>query len=417
MSAKSLAPAPRVASAAVVSAAQARRIAIAAQGFGSPVDRDDPAQPPTARAMLAMAARLGVIQIDSVNVLARAHYLPLFSRLGPYDTDRLDQASWRAPRRLFEYWGHEASLLPVETQPLLRWRMARARDEAWGGMRRVAAEQPELLAQVLTDVRERGPISAGRLVAEESRPKRTGPWWDWSDAKRAIEFLFWSGQVTSARRRGFERLYDLPERVLPRAVMEAPTPSEADAQRELVRIAARAFGIATERDLRDYFRLPVAAARARVAELVESGELVATSVEGWRSAAYLWPGTRIPRRTHARALVAPFDPLVWERDRTQRLFDFAYRLEIYVPAPKRVHGYYVLPFLLGDRLVARVDLKADRATGALLVQAAWAEEQAPAQTAGELAAELALMARWLGLERVEVRDRGDLAPALRQLVG
>jgi uncharacterized protein YcaQ len=417
MSPKSLVPAPRVASAAVVSAAQARRIAIAAQGFGSPVDRDEPAQPPTARAMLAMATRLGVIQIDSVNVLARAHYLPLFSRLGPYDTDRLDQASWRAPRRLFEYWGHEASLLPVETQPLLRWRMARARDEAWGGMRRVAAEQPELLAQVLTDVRERGPISAGRLVAEESRPKRTGPWWDWSDAKRAIEFLFWSGQVTSARRRGFERLYDLPERVLPRAVMEAPTPSEADAQRELVRIAARAFGIATERDLRDYFRLPVAAARARVAELVESGELVATSVEGWRSAAYLWPGTRIPRRIHARALVAPFDPLVWERDRTQRLFDFAYRLEIYVPAPKRVHGYYVLPFLLGDRLVARVDLKADRATGALLVQAAWAEEQAPAQTAGELAAELALMARWLGLERVEVRDRGDLAPVLRQLVG
>jgi uncharacterized protein YcaQ len=417
MSAKSLAPAPRVASAAVVSAAQARRIAIAAQGFGSPVDRDDPAQPPTARAMLAMATRLGVIQIDSVNVLARAHYLPLFSRLGPYDTDRLDQASWRAPRRRFEYWGHEASLLPVETQPLLRWRMARARDEAWGGMRRVAAEQPELLAQVLTDVRERGPISASRLVAEESRPKRTGPWWDWSDAKRAIEFLFWSGQVTSARRRGFERLYDLPERVLPRAVMEAPTPSEADAQRELVRIAARAFGIATERDLRDYFRLPVAVARARVAELVESGELVATSVEGWRSAAYLWPGTRIPRRTHARALVAPFDPLVWERDRTRRLFDFAYRLEIYVPAPKRVHGYYVLPFLLGDRLVARVDLKADRAAGALLVQAAWAEEQAPAQTAAELAAELALMARWLGLERVEVRDRGDLAPALRQLVG
>jgi uncharacterized protein YcaQ len=402
---------------ATFSVAQARRIAIAAQGFDGAARRSPAAAPPTARAMLAMAVRLGVIQIDSVNVLARAHYLPLFSRLGPYDTDRFDQASWRAPRRLFEYWGHEASLLPVQTQPLMRWRMARARDEAWGGMRRVAAEQPELVERVLEDVRDRGPISASRLVADEARPKRAGPWWDWSDAKRAIEFLFWSGQVTSARRRGFERLYDLPERVLPRDVVQAPTPTEADAQRELVRISARAFGIATERDLRDYFRLPVAGARTAVAELVESGELVATTVEGWRSPAYLWPDARIPRRIDARALVAPFDPLVWERDRTQRLFDFTYRIEIYVPAEKRVHGYYVLPFLLGDALVARVDLKADRAASALLVQAAWAEPSAPAHTAVELLAELELMAGWLGLERVEVRDRGDLAPALRQLVG
>jgi uncharacterized protein YcaQ len=401
---------------ATFSAAQARRVAIAAQGFGAGA-RGGGGPPPNTRAMLAMAGRLGVIQIDSVNVLARAHYLPLFSRLGPYDTDRFDQASWRAPRRLFEYWGHEASLLPVQTQPLMRWRMARARDEAWGGMRRVAAEQPELVARILEDVRERGPISASRLLADEARPKRTGPWWDWSDAKRAIEFLFWSGQVTSARRRGFERMYDLPERVLPRAVIDAPTPTEADAQRELVRISAQAFGIASERDLRDYFRLPLDGARTAVAELVEAGELVATTVEGWRSPAYLWPAARIPRRVHARALVAPFDPLVWERDRTQRLFDFTYRIEIYVPAEKRVHGYYVLPFLLGDRLVARVDLKADRAGGALLVQAAWAEDGAPPETASELAAELDLMAGWLGLDRVEVRDRGDLAPALRQVVG
>jgi hypothetical protein len=357
-----------------------------------------------------------VIQIDSVNVLARAHYLPLFSRLGPYDRDRLDQASWRAPRRLFEYWGHEASLLPVELQPLLRWRMARAADDAWGGIRRIAVEQPDLVARVLEDVRERGPISAGALAADETRPTGTGSWWGWSDVKRAIEWLFWSGQVTSSRRRGFERWYDLPERVLPRAVIEAPTPPEADAQRELVRIAARAFGVAAERDLRDYYRLPVAAARARIGELVEAGELEVVAVEGWRSPAYLWPAARRPRRVTARALLGPFDPLIWERDRVQRLFDFAFRLEIYVPAPKRVYGYYVLPFLLGERLVARVDLKADRAESALLVQAAWAEGHAPPETAAELAAELALMARWLGLERVEVRDRGDLAPALRQLV-
>ncbi|MEZ5120216.1 MAG: crosslink repair DNA glycosylase YcaQ family protein [Solirubrobacterales bacterium] len=396
---------------AALSAAQARRVALAAQGF----DRPRPSAPAGARTMLQTVQRLGVLQIDSVNVLARAHYLPLFSRLGPYDRDRLDQASWRAPRRLFEYWGHEASLLPVALQPLLRWRMARAADDAWGGMRRVATEQPQLVARVLEDVRAHGPISAAQLAADE-RPRRAGPWWDWSDVKRAIEWLFWSGQVTSARRRGFERLYDLPERVLPRAVVSAPTPDEADAHRALVRIAARALGIAAERDLRDYFRLPVAGARRAVAELVEAGELLAVAVEGWRAPAYLDPGARVPRRVHARALVGPFDPLVWERSRVQRLFHFHFRLEIYVPADRRRHGYYVLPFLLGDRLVARVDLKADRAAGALLVQAAWAEAGAPRETAGELATELSTMARWLGLDGVVVRERGDLARALAAAV-
>ena len=391
-----------------LSVAQARRIALAAQGFGGPRG----AQPPGTRRMLATVGRLGVLQIDSVNVLERAHYLPLFSRLGPYDRDRLDRSAWRAPRRLFEYWGHEASLLPVELQPLLRWRMARAGTDAWRGVRAVATEQPELVARVLDDVRERGPVPASGL-ADETRPKRSGPWWAWSDVKRALEWLFWSGQITSAWRRGFERWYDVPERVLPRAIVEAPTPEPADAQRELVRIAARALGIATESDLRDYFRLPLADARARVHELVEAGELERVAVEGWRAHALLHREARIPRRVSARALLVPFDPLVWERARTERLFGFRYRIEIYVPAPKRVHGYYVLPFLLGDRLVARVDLKAARAERSLLVQAAWAEPDAPPETAAELAAELALMAGWLGLERVEVRDRGDLAPALR----
>jgi uncharacterized protein YcaQ len=398
---------------ASLSAAQARRVALAAQGFADGL-RDRPADGWALRKVLS---RVGLLQIDSVNVLTRAHYLPLFARMGPYDPVLLDRAFMQAPRRLFEYWGHEASLLPVATQPLLRWRMASASEDAWGGMRRVAEEHPGLVADVLATVAERGPISASELATHHGDvPRRSGPWWDWSHTKRALEFLFWSGQVTSARRRGFERLYDLPERVLPRAVVDTPTPDVADAQRELVRIAARAMGVATERDLRDYFRLPVADARARVGELVEEGALLPVTVAGWDGGqAYLDPAARVPRSLHARALVGPFDSLVWERPRAERVFGFRYRIEIYVPAPKRVHGYYVLPFLLGDTLVARVDLKADRKAGLLLVQAAWAEDGAPPETAAELAAELELMAGWLGLGGVAVADRGDLAPALRKV--
>ena len=390
-----------------LSAAQARRMALAAQGFGDPPGGREP----DGWALRRVLDRVGLIQIDSVNVLSRAHYLPLFSRLGPYDTELLDRAAHRAPRKLFEYWGHEASLLPVATQPLLRWRMERAGDDAWGGVRRIQRERPELVERVLADVRDRGPIAASE-VAEEERPARTGPWWDWSDVKRAFEWLFWSGQITSARRRGFERLYDLPERVLPREVVETPTPSLEDAQRELVRIASRAMGVAAEKDLRDYFRLPVAEARERVAELVEAGELWPVEVEGWTVPGYVHPEARLPRSLHARALVGPFDSLVWERPRVERVFGFRYRIEIYVPKPKRVHGYYVLPFLLGDRLVARVDLKADRAAGVLRVQASHAEEHAPPETAAELAAELERMAGWLGLGGVAVQPRGDLAAPL-----
>jgi uncharacterized protein YcaQ len=382
-------------------------VALAAQGFAEP----RPQGPVDGWALRRVLDRVGLLQIDSVNVLARAHYLPLFSRLGPYPVELLERAAWRAPRRLFEYWGHEASLLPVALQPLLRWRMDRAAHEAWGGVRRIQRDRPELVARVLEEVRARGPVAASDVLAEE-RPRRTGPWWDWSDVKRAFEWLFWSGQVTSARRRGFERLYDLPERVLPAAVVATPTPVTEDAQRELVRIAARALGVAAERDLRDYFRLPVAEARARIAELVEEGALLPVTVAGDRAPAYLHPAARVPRRVDARALVGPFDSLVWERARAERLFGFRYRIEIYVPAPKRVHGYYVLPFLLGDRLVARVDLKAHRAAGVLRVQAAWAEEHAPPETAGELAEELEEMAGWLGLDGVRVERRGDLAPAL-----
>jgi uncharacterized protein YcaQ len=323
----------------------------------------------------------------------------------------LDRASWRAPRRLFAYWGHEASLIPVALQPMLRWRMDRAAHEAWGGMRRVQRDRPELIARVLEEVGDRGPIAASEVV-EEDVPARTGPWWDWSDVKRAFEWLFWSGQITSARRRGFERLYDLPERVLPPAVIATPTPSVEDAQRELVRVAARSCGVGTEKDLRDYFRLPVAETKERIAELVEEGALWPVEVDGWSVPAYLHRDARIPRSVSARALVGPFDSLVWERSRTERLFGFRYRIEIYVPKPKRVHGYYVLPFLLGDRLVARVDLKADRADGVLRVQAAHAEPDAPVETAAELRAELESMAGWLGLSGVDVVPRGDFAEPL-----
>jgi len=389
-----------------LSAAEARRIALAAQGFA-----DGRSARPGGHALRRVLKQVGLLQIDSVNVLARGHYLTLFGRLGPYPLELVDKAAWYAPRRLFEYWGHEASLLPVATQPLLRWRMQRAHDDAWGSMRRVAQERPDLIERVLAEVGERGPMAASEM--EEVGSRRGEPWWSWSDTKRAFEFLFWSGLITSARRRRFERLYDLTERVLPHAVVSAPTPGPDDAQRELVRIAARSLGVAAERDLRDYFRLPLADTRARVAELVESGELAPVEVEGWGTQAYLWHEASVPRKVDGRALIGPFDSLIWERSRVERLFGFRYRIEIYVPAPKRVHGYYVLPFLLGDRLVGRVDLKADRAAGELRVRAAHGEPDAPARTADALIDELRAMAGWLGLERVRVERRGGLAQALR----
>ncbi len=388
-----------------LSVAQARRLALAAQGFNDP----RPSGLPDRRALRRVVGRTGLFQIDSVNVLARAHYLPLFSRLGPYPTALLDRAAYAAPRDLFEYWGHEASLLPVEVQPLMRWRMAEADNISWGNMREVFRDRPEFVAQVLADVEREGPVSAGEIEAlHGGRSHKAGPWWDWSRVKLALEYLFWAGAVTTASRRGFERLYDIPERVLPAAVLATPTPERAQAHRELLVLAARSFGVATERDLRDYYRLPVEGIKTRLAELVEAGSLLPVAVEGWRQPAYLHPQATVPRRVDARALIAPFDPLIWERERALRIFGFHYRIEIYVPAPKRVHGYYVLPFLLGDRLVARVDLKADRQAGVLRVQAAHAEPGAPAETGEELMAELESMAEWLGLSGVAWTGRGDL---------
>jgi uncharacterized protein len=342
--------------------------------------------------------QIGLLQMDSVNVLVRAHYLPIFSRLGPYDRELLDRASHRAPRKLFEYLGHEASLLPVLLQPLLRWRMERASTHAWRSIRRIARERPKLIEALLDEIRERGPLAASDLA--EDGPQPTGPWWDWSDVKWALAYLFYAGEVTTARRRNFERLYDIPERVLPKQVLEAPTPSVDEAQRELLRIAARALGVASEAELRDYFRLPADETKLRVPELVEEGGLAPVEIEGWgRTPAYLSEDATVPRRVSARALIGPFDSLIWERKRVARLFGFDYRIEIYVPAPKRRHGYYVLPFLLDDRLVARVDLKADREAGILRVRARHLEDGAPPETDEALDAELAAMAGWLSLEK------------------
>jgi uncharacterized protein len=381
-----------------LSAAAARRIALAASGFGV-------ARPPAVNAgqMQRCIERLGLLQIDSVNVLARAHYLPLFSRLGNYPQALLDRAAWgrKSQRRLFEFWAHEASLLPIDTYPLLRWRMQReAKTDGIGkGKLQVfAREKKAYIDQVRREIADRGPLAASDL---SNGGKSRGAWWGWSDGKYAVEWLFYAGEVTTATRRGnFERVYDLTERVLPAEVLKRPTPLAEEAQRELLRQSARALGVATEFDLRDYFRLGVADTKARLAELVEAGELLPVAVEGWDRPAYLDPQARMPRSVEARALLAPFDPLVWERDRTHRIFDFFYRIEIYTPLAKRNYGYYVLPFLLGDRLVGRVDLKADRAASALLAKAHVEPGIDERKVEGPLRDELRLMADWLGLERV-----------------
>jgi uncharacterized protein YcaQ len=385
----------------------ARRIALAAQGFADP----RPAGPVGTRQLRRTIERLGVVQIDSVNVVSRSHYLPYFSRLGPYPRAALDRLA-NERHDVFEYWAHEASYLPVRLQPALRWRMAAAEQEAWGSMTRVQRERPEYVAALLERIRTDGPLRAGQLT--EARPNRPGSMWNWHEGKAALEYLFFTGALTArGRTAGFERVYDLTERVLPAAVVQAPTPDRPDAVRELVRTAARALGVATETDLRDYFRLSPADARTAIAELTDAGELQPVAVTGWERPAWLVPDARRPRWVRARALLSPFDSLVWERPRVERLFGFRYRLEIYTPAEKRVHGYYVLPFLLGDALVARVDLKADRQAGVLRVQAAHAEAGVHhAEVAAELAAELRLMAAWSELDTVEVTSTGDLAPAL-----
>ena len=377
-----------------LSAAQARRIAIAAQGFSF-----KEVQPGT-RQLMSAIRNLGAVQIDSVNVLIRTQYLPLYSRFGAYDRTLFERLAYRNPRKLLEYWAHEASFVPMERYPLFGWRMARAAKGkgVWTNVARVGLERKDLVKRV-----ERAFVENGAMAASHfPEGKGTEKWWGWNDTKRAIEYLFWSGRLAVVKRlSSFERVYDLAERVIPANVLNAPALSDRDAQRELVSIAAKALGIATEADLRDYFRLDVLDARNRLRELVDAGDLLAVKVEGWKQQAYLDTERRLPRRIEGSALLSPFDSLVWNRARTNRLFNFHYRIEIYTPAHKRIHGYYVLPYLLDDNLVARVDLKSDRQNKTLRVQGVHYEPAVSKRDVEmRLSGDLQRLAAWLGLERV-----------------
>ncbi|MFD0986869.1 winged helix-turn-helix domain-containing protein [Methyloligella solikamskensis] len=392
-----------------LSASEARRIALTAQGFNG-LQRDGAAG---AGALRRAIRRLGLLQIDSVNVLVRAHYLPLFSRLGAYDRTLLDRVAEARPKRFFEYWGHEASLLPIDLHPLLRWRMARARQGqgVWRAFEPFAGERREEADALLARIEQEGPLAASDLTEGPA----TKGMWRWSSVKQALEWLFWAGLVAATHRRSsFERVYDIPERVLPRAILETPTPSGNDARRELLARSAAVLGAATAQDLRDYYRIPAADARLPIDQLVEEGTLIPARVRGWRQPAYLHAKARAGRKLDGAALLSPFDPLIWHRPRTERLFDFRYRLEIYTPAHKREHGYYVLPFLMDGALVARVDLKADRKACALVALRTHLEEGAPAETGERLMAELRLMADWLGLAELILSPEaaGALPPSL-----
>jgi uncharacterized protein YcaQ len=390
---------------------EARRIALHAQGFNDPrptgrVDR---------RHFRRVVDRVGLVQIDSVNVLTRSHELPFLARLGAYDRAALSGWLWGS-REVFEYWGHEASLLPVDLYPLLRWRMDG--DHAWGGMVNVATRRPELLDQLREAVRERGPVTLAELEHLGDAIKRgraaPGNMWNWSDAKKAVEWLFWHGEVSAVRNPvTFGRHYVAPEHVLPADVRGVPVPADDDAMKQLLLRAARSHGVGTARCLADYHRLNIVTSRRLLAELADDGELRQVAVEGWRQPAYLHPEAHLPRWVRASALLSPFDSLVWERDRTEALFGFRYRIEIYVPAAQRVHGYYVLPFLNDGALVARLDLKADRQAGTLRVRAAHREPTFDQDAdLPALRHRLEELATFLGLHDIALEARGDLAPLL-----
>lgn len=386
-----------------LSIGRARRLALAAQGFA---DRP-PTAAPDVRHFRRVLSRVGIVQLDSVNVIARAHYLPFFSRLGPYDRDALDRWLWRSGE-VFEYWVHEASLTAIDRWPLLAHRM-RLR-HPWQSIERIIGEDPEFVDKVFDEVRTAGPLRVGEL---SDGGARTGPWWGYGPGKLALEWLFARGEIAIADRPNFARLYDLTERVIPLSVRQVEV-EPVSGRRSLLRDAVRHHGVGTAADIADYHRIKVTTARPLLEDLAASGEIVEVDVDGWKGPVYMDPEAVVPRQIRGAALLAPFDPVVWFRDRAERLFGFHYRIEIYVPRPKRVYGYYVLPFLLDGELVGRVDLKADRVSGTLIVQGAFAEVgQDPVRVGAALRPQLEAMARWQGLERIDVRRHGNAADHIR----
>jgi len=387
-----------------LSIADARALALAAQGFDTP----RPASKATQRHVNSLISRLGVIQIDSVNVLVRSQELPLFSRLGNHDRNAIPKAT--ESQKIFEYWGHEAAHLPVEIHPLFRWKMEAARlgkARHWG-LTSFYDDNKAFVKRMLKHVETNGPTTARELSTRtEKRGADKKSWWDWDESKTALEYLFLTGQLMS-RGRGtdFARIYDMPERVLPQRVFDAPTPTEHSARKQLLVRSAIAQGVATATDLADYYRQKPAAVKPLIAELLEEGELRAVAVDGWTEKAFVHRSAKLPKQLHATALLSPFDSLVWCRPRNERLFDFHYRIEIYTPKEKRKFGYYVLPFMMNGQMVGRVDLKADRANSKLLVHSVHAEKGVKRSNISDaLNTELRTMALWLELDKV-VNSRG-----------
>ena len=392
-----------------ISPAQARRIALAAQGFGQKT-----VAAPGIRQLNLAIARLGLLQLDSVNVFERSHYLPLFARLGAYDKAALDRLTFARGSRYVEYWAHEAAIIPVDTWPLMRWRMQRFRDRAEADAGHWAHANRPMIQWLRAELAEKGPLPASAV--EHDLNTRSGPWWGWSDVKTGLEAMFRWGDLVSAGRTRFERIYALPEQVLPGEVLER-TVSRQEAHRELLTRAASAHGIGTASDLADYFRLGRAESVATLHELEDAGVVSRVAVPGWTQTGWLHRDARSPRRIDAVAMLSPFDPVVWNRPRAERLFGFHYRIEIYTPAARRTFGYYSLPILLDDALVGRIDLKNDRQNGVLRVQSAWSEPGVPAETAARVVPVLRDAASWQGLERIEVVGRGTLSSGLAAELG
>jgi uncharacterized protein YcaQ len=387
--------------------AQARRLALAAQGFTDPRPRGKV----DIRHLRRVVERVGVIQLDSVNVVARAHFLPFFARLGAYPMNLANRIGW-GTGEMVEYWAHEAALIPVEDWPLFRHRMQR--NFHWPSMNRWMMDNPKVIDEVLREVTRRGPLRPGDLENHSNASR--GPWWDWSDAKLALEALFFTGRLTVAERVNFIRQYDLSERVLPAEIVAAEVDEES-ARRQLLKQAVRHHGIGTVADIADYYRMKNQSAASLLATLAQDGEVEEVEVAGWKGPVYMDPGARMPRSVDGLSVLCPFDPLIWFRPRTERLFDFHYRIEIYTPPPKRIFGYYVFPILLDGELVGRVDLKADRQVGLLRVRGSYVEDgQDPSRVAAPLASEMKTMAAWLTLNDVAVEKKGNLASALRKVM-